>query len=128
MRSVPSISPPTLIDISADQSASSQTDNSFIFPDPLPGFQTQTQTQAQDNSFQREEPPHFGSQRQTVPPTQRRMDNHITNPFNSVLTMPIPGTKLAPEKFRGDFHKVKEFIQHFERLCAQNNVVVDAEK
>jgi hypothetical protein len=42
--------------------------------------------------------------------------------------MPIPGTKLAPEKFRGDFHKVKEFIQHYERLCAQNNVVVDAEK
>src|SRR5882762_1871565 len=53
---------------------------------------------------------------------------NITNPFNSVLTMPIPGTKLAPEKFRGDFHKVKEFIQHYERLCAQNNVSNDTEK
>jgi hypothetical protein len=42
--------------------------------------------------------------------------------------MPIPGTKLAPEKFRGDFHKVKEFIQHYERLCAQNNVTLDTEK
>jgi len=53
---------------------------------------------------------------------------NITSPFNSILTMPIPGTKLAPEKFRGDFHKVKKFIQHYERLCAQNNVTSDAEK
>jgi hypothetical protein len=53
---------------------------------------------------------------------------NISNPFNSVLTMPIPGTKLAPEKFRGDFHKVKEFIQHYERLCTQNNVTSDIEK
>src|ERR1700728_1339976 len=53
---------------------------------------------------------------------------NITSPFNSILTMPIPGTKLAPEKFRGDFHKVKEFIQHYERLCIQNNVTLDIEK
>src|ERR1700727_2392062 len=53
---------------------------------------------------------------------------NITSPFNSILTMPIPGTKLAPEKFRGDFHKVKEFIQHYERLCIQNNVTLDKEK
>ena len=50
------------------------------------------------------------------------------NSLNSVLTMPIPGTKLAPEKFRGDFHKVKDFIQHYERLCIQNNVTLDNEK
>jgi len=37
---------------------------------------------------------------------QPRM-NSYPSLFNSVLTMPIPGTKLAPEKFRGDFHKVK---------------------
>jgi len=36
--------------------------------------------------------------------------------------------KLAPEKFRGDFHKVKEFVQHYERLCIQNNVTSDQEK
>ena len=124
MRSGPSISPPVLIDIASDQPAISTSDSSFIFPDTLPGLQTQ----AQDNTFRREEPPHLNSQRQTVQPTQSRIDNYVTNPFNSVLTMPIPGTKLAPEKFRGDFHKVREFIQHFERLCAQNNVVKDAEK
>ena len=50
------------------------------------------------------------------------------NPVTSVLTMPNPGTRLAPEKFRGDFDKVKEFIQYYERLCAQNNVTLDAEK
>jgi hypothetical protein len=60
---------------------------------------------------------------------QSRMRKHsYVNPFNSALTMPIPGTKLAPEKFRGDFHKVKEFIQHYERLCVQNNVTLDEEK
>jgi hypothetical protein len=58
----------------------------------------------------------------------QRMNTNFPNPFNSVLTMPIPGTKLAPEKFRGDFHKVKEFIQHYEWLCAQNNVTSDIEK
>lgn len=51
-----------------------------------------------------------------------------TGTMTSVLTMPIPGTRLAPEKFRGDFHKVKEFVQHYERLCVQNNVTLDTEK
>ena len=60
--------------------------------------------------------------------TQSPPRMNMSNPYNSVLTMPIPGTKLAPEKFRGDFHKVKEFIYHYERLCAQNNVTLDAEK
>lgn len=32
-----------------------------------------------------------------------------TNSTHSVLNMPIPGTKLAPEKFRGDYTKVKDF-------------------
>lgn len=40
----------------------------------------------------------------------------------------MPGSKLAPEKFRGDFHKVQDFIQHYECLCIQNNVVLDSEK
>ena len=43
--------------------------------------------------------------------SQLAMNQAQPNPANSVLTMPIPGTKLAPEKFRGDFHKVREFIQ-----------------
>lgn len=65
----------------------------------------------------------------TVHPTQFAQTRmNISNPPKSVLTMPIPGTKLAPEKFRGDFHKVKEFIQHYERLCVQNNVTSDTEK
>ena len=51
---------------------------------------------------------------------QRR---EIGDPPNSILMMPIPGTKLAPEKFQGDFHKVQEFLQHFERLYLQHNVM-----
>jgi len=136
MRSSSTIPLPSLLDVPSDQTLNSSTDTSNIFNDTLPTFQnhshaqTQTQPQAQDFSFQRGEPPHFSSQPNPYisHPSHRRADNLITNPFNSILTMPIPGTKLAPEKFRGDFHKVKEFIQHFERLCAQNNVILDAEK
>ena len=65
-----------------------------------------------------------------IPPTNfiPSMNQTYLNPPNSVLTMPNPGTKLAPEKFRGDFHKVKDFIQHYERLCAQNNVGSNTDK
>jgi hypothetical protein len=60
-----------------------------------------------------------------MPPTVLRVSGNETHASNSILTMPIPGEKLAPEKFRGDFHKVKEFVQHYERLCIQNNVMSD---
>src|ERR1700729_3643862 len=63
-----------------------------------------------------------------LPSNILRVSGNGAHVSNSVLTMPIPGTKLAPEKFRGDFHKVKEFIQHYERLCIQNNVTSDQEK
>src|ERR1700729_4383096 len=63
-----------------------------------------------------------------LPSNILRVSGNGAHVSNSVLTMPIPGTKLAPEKFRGDFHKVKEFVQHYERLCIQNNVTSDAEK
>jgi hypothetical protein len=49
-------------------------------------------------------------------------------PALSILTMPIPGTKLAPEKFKGEYNLVQRFIQHYERLCSQNNVTTDQEK
>src|SRR5882762_821442 len=62
----------------------------------------------------------------TPPPIH--ISSRQSGSVNSVLTMPIPGTKLAPEKFRGDFHKVKDFIQHYERLCIQNNVTLDRDK
>ncbi len=42
--------------------------------------------------------------------------------------MPIPGTKLAPEKFKGEYNYVSRFILHYERLCDQNNVTENKEK
>lgn len=51
-----------------------------------------------------------------------------TNSTHSVLNMPIPGTKLAPEKFRGDYTKVKDFIQHYDRLLVQHNVITHRER
>jgi hypothetical protein len=85
--------------------------------------------QDQDNLFSNGTPmPQPRTQANTIPVMMQPRSGHYGSLFNSVLTMPIPGTKLAPEKFRGDFHKVKDFIQHYERLCAQNNVTNDAEK
>ena len=55
------------------------------------------------------------------------MSTPATAPL-SVLTMPIPGTKLAPEKFKGDYDYVSRFIQHYERLCDQNNVTKENER
>jgi hypothetical protein len=52
----------------------------------------------------------------------------MTTPTPSILTMPIPGTKLAPEKFKGEYNLVQRFIQHYERLCDQNNVTIGKEK
>jgi hypothetical protein len=49
-------------------------------------------------------------------------------PVQSILTMPIPGTKLAPEKFKGEYNLVQRFVQHYERLCDQNNVTRGKEK
>jgi C4-type Zn-finger protein len=42
--------------------------------------------------------------------------------------MPIAGTKLAPEKFKGDYDYVSRFIQHYERLCDHNNVTNQKER
>jgi hypothetical protein len=36
--------------------------------------------------------------------------------------MPIPGSKVAPKKFKGDFTEVKKFIKHYEKLCDYHQV------
>jgi Aspartyl protease len=46
----------------------------------------------------------------------------------SVLTLPLLGTKSAPELFRGDYSNIRGFLDHYERLCAFHNVVDDYEK
>ncbi|KIM51064.1 hypothetical protein SCLCIDRAFT_33765 [Scleroderma citrinum Foug A] len=46
----------------------------------------------------------------------------------SVLTMPLLGMKSASELFRGDHSHIRNFLDHYERLCALHNVVNDKEK
>jgi hypothetical protein len=53
---------------------------------------------------------------------------NLTVPGNSILTMPLPDTKAAPERFRGRYNKVKSFITHFELLLEQNNVQADKDR
>ncbi|KAI5830303.1 hypothetical protein K523DRAFT_272480, partial [Schizophyllum commune Tattone D] len=36
--------------------------------------------------------------------------------------MPTPGTRQAPKTFRGAFHEVERFVEHYDRLLRQYNV------
>lgn len=53
---------------------------------------------------------------------------NLTVPGNSILTMPLPDTKAAPEKFKGRSSKIQSFLNHYELLLAQNNVGLDSDK
>ncbi|KAG2749160.1 hypothetical protein P692DRAFT_20662824, partial [Suillus brevipes Sb2] len=46
----------------------------------------------------------------------------------SILTLPNPGTKAAPAKFKGGFAEVKDFLKHYEKLCDYHNVTSKEEK
>src|SRR5882672_6383610 len=53
---------------------------------------------------------------------------NLTIPGNSILTMPLPDSKAAPEKFKGRYSKIRSFIIHYELLLEQNNVLLDKDK
>jgi hypothetical protein len=62
------------------------------------------------------------------PINQIQVPNMAAAPTHTVLNMPIPKTKLAPETFRGDYSKVKDFIEHYDRLLAQHNVLTHKDR
>ena len=47
---------------------------------------------------------------------------------NTLLNMPIPGSRLAPEKYKGDYSRIRTFISHYELLCDYNNVISGTDK
>ena len=53
---------------------------------------------------------------------------NLNVPGNSILTMPLPDSRAAPEKFKGRYTKIKSFLTHFELLLEQNNVLSDKDK
>ena len=46
----------------------------------------------------------------------------------TILDLPTRRTKSAPDTFRGDYTKVQDFVDHFERLLHRCNVTSDDEK
>jgi hypothetical protein len=46
----------------------------------------------------------------------------------SVVDMPLKSSKAAPEKFKGHHNDVRDFVEHYEKLLAINNVTADEEK
>lgn len=64
---------------------------------------------------------------------------HINTPVNIptvmatvaltvVVNLPIPGTKGAPKKFKGKYSAIRQFINHYEKICAQKAVTDAHEK
>ncbi|KII82650.1 hypothetical protein PLICRDRAFT_120490, partial [Plicaturopsis crispa FD-325 SS-3] len=46
----------------------------------------------------------------------------------SVLTMPLPGTRNAPRKFKGKSSETEEFLDIYDRLLRQNNITSNEDK
>jgi hypothetical protein len=46
----------------------------------------------------------------------------------TVYDLPTPGTRTAPSQFKGNHNKVKKFLDHYERLLSQCNVIDDVER
>ena len=61
----------------------------------------------------------------TIPSQTHTMAAALTH---TVLNMPVPKSKLAPETFRGDYAKVKDFIDHYDRLLLQHNVITHKDR
>jgi hypothetical protein len=53
---------------------------------------------------------------------------NLTVPRNSILTMPLPDTKAAPERFRGRYNKIKSFLTHYKLLLEKNNVLGEKDR
>jgi len=51
-----------------------------------------------------------------------------SNTLPPLLQMPMRGTKLAPVTFKAKYSKVTCFIQHYNRLLEQYQVVSEADK
>ena len=56
------------------------------------------------------------------------MSAHPAPPVLSILDMPLPGTKKAPKKFKGDYRYIRDFLDHYERLLNQCHITNNDEK
>ena len=52
--------------------------------------------------------------------------NHTHVP--PLYNMPIRGSKLAPKTFKGNYHKISDFIRHYNRLLDQHQVITETDK
>ena len=53
---------------------------------------------------------------------------NLAVPGTSILTMPLPDTKAAPEKFRGRYTRIKSFLIHYKLFLGQINVLSDRDR
>ena len=51
----------------------------------------------------------------------------VTGPAQ-YTSLPLPGHRQAPPKFKGDYRDLERFITHFDHVCAQFNVIDDDQK
>lgn len=56
------------------------------------------------------------------------MVSNSTAPEGTITSLPVKKGKGAPDTFKGDFRDIGSFIDHFETLCKEKNVVGDKYK
>ena len=51
-----------------------------------------------------------------------------SKPEGTITSLPVKGGKGAPDTFKGNYRDVETFLDHFEALCAERNVIKDEHK
>ena len=51
-----------------------------------------------------------------------------SKPEGTITSLPVKGGKGAPDTFKGSYRDVEMFLDHFEALCAERNVIKDEHK
>lgn len=46
----------------------------------------------------------------------------------SYINLPTPGSKQAPQKFRGHHRDLNRFLEHYKHVCVQSHVTEDSQK
>ena len=116
--STPELSPTNLLAESENNSTSSASHLIYPTSNTLPVIPpTTTITTSTINTTQ---PINITS----FPNMNIQMNAHVPPLYN----MPIRGSKLAPKTFKGDYHKISDFIRHYNRLLDQHQVITEADK
>ena len=65
---------------------------------------------------------------QNLPPPVQNIPTRNPPRMTSILDLPVLGGKGSPKKFRGDHSKVATFLDHYDQICTQYNLILDRDR